>query len=65
MPKFDYLNTELDQLEKQNLRRKLTTIDSPQGPTITVNGNNLSLFASNNYLNLANDPAIVHSLTNI
>ena len=58
MPKFDYLNTELDQLEKQNLRRKLTTIDSPQGPTITVNGNNLSLFASNNYLNLANDPAI-------
>lgn len=45
-------------LSRQHLWRDLTTIDSPSEVNITIEGQSLLLFASNNYLSLANDPKI-------
>ncbi len=58
MAKFDFLNSQLDQLKSANLYRSLTTIDSPQGPVVQIKGQSKILFCSNNYLNLANHPAV-------
>jgi 8-amino-7-oxononanoate synthase len=42
----------------QGLNRELRLVDSPQSPLIRVDGQSLVNFASNDYLGLANDPAI-------
>jgi glycine C-acetyltransferase len=49
---------ELSQLEKKHLLRKLAVIGSAQGPRITVNGKSVLLMCSNNYLGLAEHPAL-------
>ncbi len=41
------------------LARSRRTLASPQGARIVVDGHNLIAFASNDYLGLANDPAVV------
>lgn len=49
----------LDELDAAGLRRRLPEpIASAQGPHVTVNGRNVILMASNNYLGLANHPAV-------
>lgn len=40
------------------MTRRCTCIDSAQGPTVVIDGLECVLFCSNNYLNLANHPAI-------
>lgn len=40
------------------MTRRCTCIDSAQGPTVVIDGRECILFCSNNYLNLANHPAI-------
>ncbi len=40
------------------MTRRCTCIDSAQGPTVVMDGRECVLFCSNNYLNLANHPAI-------
>jgi 8-amino-7-oxononanoate synthase len=52
------LCTRLAGLKEQNLYRELRRVDSPQGPRITVAGEELLNFSSNDYLGLANEPAI-------
>ncbi len=59
MSDFNYLKQHLNKLKAGNLLRKLTNIDSAQGPIINIDGKNLHLFASNNYLSLANHPDII------
>ncbi len=49
---------ELIQLEKKHLLRKLAVVGSAQGPRITVNGKSMLLMCSNNYLGLAEHPAL-------
>ncbi|MBN2505375.1 MAG: 8-amino-7-oxononanoate synthase [Verrucomicrobia bacterium] len=50
---------ELDTLRQQGLARALLRVDSPQGPHITIDGQSLLSFASNDYLGLAQHPALI------
>lgn len=52
------LERELGRLRAQNLWRALRCVDSPQGIRISVHGRTLTNFSSNDYLGLANDPAL-------
>jgi len=49
---------ELLQLEKQHLLRRLTVVESYDGPHVTMNGKRLLLLCSNDYLGLAGHPAL-------
>ncbi len=50
---------ELAELEAQTLRRQRRMVDSPCAAEITVDGQRLINFCSNDYLGLANDPALI------
>lgn len=63
MDKFDFLETQLEELKDTNLLRKPVCIDSAQSTTVRINGQEKILFCSNNYLNLANHPKIVQAVT--
>jgi 8-amino-7-oxononanoate synthase len=58
MDKFVHLSQELQDLESHQMRRKCVQIDSAQGPVVQIDGRQVVLFCSNNYLNLANHPKI-------
>lgn len=49
---------ELKELKKKGLFRTLRRIDSAQGPTVKIDGREVILLASNNYLGLANHPRV-------
>src|SRR5215471_16002735 len=52
------LLSQLASLREQGLERKLRRIDTPQAPHILLDGRRLLNFSSNDYLGLANDPAL-------
>lgn len=59
MSAFDeFLLARLAGIEAAGLRRRLRTVDSPQGAIIEVDGRALVNFSSNDYLGLANHPAL-------
>ncbi|HET7623930.1 MAG TPA: pyridoxal phosphate-dependent aminotransferase family protein [Verrucomicrobiae bacterium] len=59
MNSFDgELNRRLDALRAQGLRRELRRVDSAQSPRIEIGGKPLLNFSSNDYLGLANHPAL-------
>jgi len=58
MDKFIHLSQELQDIQAQQMYRKCIRIDSAQGPTVWIDGREVVLFCSNNYLNLANHPKI-------
>lgn len=51
----DY-QAQLDRLDDLGLRRKMRFVEGAQGPRITIEGNDVLLLCSNNYLGLANHP---------
>ncbi len=53
------LDATLDARRASGLTRCRAAVESAQGPRITVEGRELVAFASNDYLGLANDPAVV------
>jgi glycine C-acetyltransferase len=55
----DWIQQELDQLKAQGLYNTIRIIDSPQGAWLTINGQRVLNFCSNNYLGLANHPRLV------
>jgi len=56
---FEYeLQQRLASVRKQGLYRELRRVDSPQGPRIRCGGEELINFSSNDYLGLANHPAL-------
>jgi len=55
---IDFISDYLDERERLGLRRHLREVASPQGRTVLVGGRELLCFCSNNYLGLANDPAL-------
>ena len=59
MSKTDWIQQEIDSLKSQGLYNNIRTIGSPQGAWLTVDGKKVLNFCSNNYLGLANHPALV------
>ncbi len=57
--KTQWITDELASLKQQGLYNTIRTISSPQGAWLTVDGNKVLNFCSNNYLGLANHPKIV------
>ncbi len=56
---YDELDTALAQLAADGLVRNRRLLDSPCGPEALVDGRCLTAFCSNDYLGLANHPAVV------
>jgi 7-keto-8-aminopelargonate synthetase-like enzyme len=52
------LRQRLEAIRRQGLGRQLRRVDSAQGPRLTINGGALLNFSSNDYLGLANAPAL-------
>jgi 8-amino-7-oxononanoate synthase len=48
----------LDELDSQGLRRRLRLIEGPQGPRVLLDGEEVLLLCSNNYLGLAGHPRL-------
>ncbi len=61
MSKIDWIQQEIENLKSQGLYNRIRTIGSPQGAWLTVDGKRVLNFCSNNYLGLANHPALVEA----
>jgi glycine C-acetyltransferase len=59
MSKTDWIQNEIDSLKQQGLFNTIRTIESPQGAWLTVDGQHVLNFCSNNYLGLANHPLLL------
>jgi 8-amino-7-oxononanoate synthase len=55
------LSSRLNEIRQQGLYRELRRIDSPQGPHVGMDGKSYLNFSSNDYLGLANHPALVEA----
>jgi 8-amino-7-oxononanoate synthase len=58
---FSDLSADLSALDSAGLRRRRRTLEAPCGPLAVVGGRQLVSFCSNDYLGLANDPALVEA----
>src|SRR6186713_2405455 len=56
---FSVLQDDLTALDEQGLRRYRRTLDSAQSAHVIVDGNKYIAFCSNDYLGLANHPALI------
>jgi len=54
----DFIQSELDQLKQEGLYRRLRRVEGEQGPILVLNGRQVLNLCSNNYLGLANHPAL-------
>jgi glycine C-acetyltransferase len=55
------LQAELDEIERAGLWKGERLIEGPQGPRVSVGGREVLNFCANNYLGLANEPALVRA----
>ncbi len=56
------LQSSLDQLHSEGTYKRLNFLDSPQGARVTMEGRGeVLILSSNNYLGLANEPAVVRA----
>lgn len=54
----DFIQAELEELKRQGLYRKLRRVEGEQASTLILDGKEVINFSSNNYLGLANHPAL-------
>jgi len=54
----DFLDSELKEIKDAGLYRQLRLVGGDQGPTLLLGGREVINFSSNNYLGLANHPAL-------
>lgn len=57
----DELASALGEIDAAGLRRRRRTLEAPCGPLAVVDGKPLVSFCSNDYLGLANDPALIEA----
>src|SRR5947199_7085349 len=57
-PLLDSLRTELEGLDRDDLLWRIRTLQSPSAPRAKVDGKNVLVLCSNNYLGLANHPKL-------
>ena len=64
MEKFKHLAQQLGELEAADMLRRLRCVESAHGPVVRFAGDEREkvLFCSNNYLNIAGDPAVADAL---
>ena len=55
---MDDVRTSLAALDRAGLRRSMRTIEGPQGPRVILEGSEVLLLCSNNYLGLADHPRV-------
>ena len=53
-----FIEKELQALQENSLYRRLRLVEGEQGPVLSLDGHNVLNFSSNNYLGLANHPAL-------
>jgi 8-amino-7-oxononanoate synthase len=58
----DWMLSALEGRRQQNLMRRTVTLDSPQIPHAKINTQDYVAFCSNDYLGLANHPALIQAL---
>ena len=59
--KLTWIDEELTNLKETGFYNKIRTMDSPQGPSVIVDGKRVLNFCANNYLGLANHPRVVEA----
>ncbi|HKY06590.1 MAG TPA: 8-amino-7-oxononanoate synthase [Candidatus Binatia bacterium] len=57
----NFIRRELEELKKASLYRSLRSVDGEQGPILIVDGREVLNFSSNNYLGIANHPALAEA----
>lgn len=57
------IEQKLEALARQNLRRRVRTVETPCSPHIQIEGRDLLAFCSNDYLGLANHPALIEAMS--
>jgi 8-amino-7-oxononanoate synthase len=60
---IDELQGRLDAIERDGLSRRLSCVESPQSPHLTMGGRSFLNFSSNDYLGLATHPALKEAAT--
>jgi 8-amino-7-oxononanoate synthase len=53
---------ELQQLEQQGLYRRMRCLDSAAGPVVRIDGRQMRVFCSNNYLGLVHHPEVIEAV---
>ena len=59
--RLQWIQDELQALKEAGLYNRICTLSSAQGAWLTVDGNRVLNFCSNNYLGLANHPRLVQA----
>ena len=59
--KLTWIDEELKNLKETGFYNTIRTMDSPQGPSVIVDGKRVLNFCANNYLGLANHPRLVEA----
>ena len=59
---MDSWRGELARLKRQGMLRSLRVVDGGQGPVVQVNGQDVLLLCSNNYLGITDHPALVEKM---